>query len=123
MFNKKYALILAFGIFTVLPQHTYASSIKEASPQEQEKVFTEVEIRPSFPGGEAEMYKFIATNIKYPATAVEEGVSGRVIVTFVVEKDGSLSNVKVLRGKHPDLDKEAVRVVKAMPKWIPGERN
>ena len=97
----------------------------EELQSEEEKPVTlgQVELQPSFPGGDAEMYKFLAANIKYPATAAEEGVTGRVIVTFIVEKDGSLSNVKVLRGKHPDLDKEAIRIVKAMPKWIPGKRN
>lgn len=82
-----------------------------------------VEQKPQFPGGEAEMYKWLGNNIVYPPAAAEEGVSGRVVVEFVVGKDGSITNVKVVRPRHPALDKEAVRVVKAMPKWIPGRNN
>ncbi len=80
-----------------------------------------VEKKAQFPGGEAEMYKWLSSNIEYPSDAVEEGASGRVVVEFVVERDGSISNVIILRSRHPSLDKEAVRLVKAMPKWTPGE--
>lgn len=82
-----------------------------------------VEQKPSFPGGDSEMYKWISNNLVYPSAAAEEGVSGKVSVQFVVEKDGSLTNVKVIRGKHSALDQEAVRVIRKMPKWIPGRNN
>lgn len=82
-----------------------------------------VEQKPLFPGGDAEMMKWLGSNINYPPQAAEEGVSGKVTVQFVVEKDGSISGVKVVRGKHPALDAEAVRVVKKMPKWTPGRNN
>ena len=82
-----------------------------------------VEQKPEFPGGEAAMYKWLGDNIVYPSAASEEGVQGRVVVEFVVGKDGSISNVKVVRPRHPALDKEALRVVKAMPKWLPGRNN
>lgn len=82
-----------------------------------------VEQKPEFPGGEAAMYKWLVDNIVYPSAASEEGVQGRVVVEFVVGKDGSISNVKVVRPRHPALDKEALRVVKAMPKWLPGRNN
>ena len=82
-----------------------------------------VEQKPSFPGGDAAMMKWLGENISYPAAASEEGVEGRVTVQFIVEKDGSVSNVQVVRGKHPALDAEAVRVVKKMPKWTPGRNN
>lgn len=82
-----------------------------------------VEQKPEFPGGEAAMYKWLGENIVYPAAASEEGVQGRVVVEFVVGKDGSITNVKVVRPRHPALDKEALRVVKAMPKWMPGRNN
>jgi len=82
-----------------------------------------VEQKPSFPGGDAAMMKWLGENISYPAAASEEGVEGRVTVQFIVEKDGSVSNVIVVRGKHPALDAEAVRVVKKMPKWTPGRNN
>ena len=82
-----------------------------------------VEQKPEFPGGEAAMYKWLGDNIVYPSAASEEGVQGRVVVEFVVGKDGSISNVKVVRPRHPALDKEALRVVKAMPKLLPGRNN
>ncbi|MBD5233712.1 MAG: energy transducer TonB [Bacteroidales bacterium] len=82
-----------------------------------------VEQKPEFAGGEAAMYKWLSDNIVYPSAASEEGISGRVVVEFVVGKDGSITNVKVVRPRHPALDKEAVRVVKAMPKWVPGRNN
>lgn len=82
-----------------------------------------VEQKPEFPGGEAAMYKWLGDNIVYPSAASEDGISGRVVVEFVVGKDGSISNVHVVRSRHPALDKEAVRVIKNMPKWIPGRNN
>lgn len=91
--------------------------------EEQPMNIAMVEQKPQFPGGEAEMYKWLGANIVYPPAAAEEGVSGRVVVEFVVGKDGSITNVRVVRPRHPALDKEAVRVVKAMPKWIPGRNN
>lgn len=78
---------------------------------------------PEFPGGDAAMYKWISEHLVYPAAASEEGVSGRVTVEFVVSKTGAIENVRVVRGRHPALDKEALRVVKAMPKWNPGRNN
>ncbi len=91
--------------------------------EEQPMSIAMVEQKPQFPGGETEMYKWLGSNIVYPPAAAEEGVSGRVVVEFVVGKDGSITNVKVVRPRHPALDKEALRVVKAMPKWIPGRNN
>ena len=82
-----------------------------------------VEQKPEFPSGEAAMYKWLSENIVYPSAASEEGVQGRVVVEFVVGKDGSITNVRIVRPRHPALDKEALRVVKAMPKWMPGRNN
>lgn len=79
-----------------------------------------VEQKAQFPGGDAAMFKWIAENMKYPTQAIEEGIQGRIDVQFVVEKYGSVSNVKVVRGKHPALNAEAVRIVENMPKWTPG---
>ena len=78
---------------------------------------------PSFPGGPAALMKFLSENIKYPVVAQENGVQGRVVVAFVVERDGSITDVHIARGVDPSLDKEAVRVVKSMPKWTPGKQN
>ena len=91
--------------------------------EEESKVFDIVEQMPSFPGGPAALMKFLSENIKYPVVAQENGVQGRVVVAFVVERDGSITDVHIARGVGPSLDKEAVRVVKAMPKWTPGKQN
>ena len=90
---------------------------------EPEKVFEVVEQMPSFPGGDKALLEYLSSNIKYPVVAQENGVQGRVVVSFVVEKDGSITDVKVVRSVDPSLDKEAQRVVKSMPKWIPGKQN
>lgn len=90
---------------------------------EQNKVFDVVEQQPQFPGGMGALNQWLGSNIKYPAMAVENGIEGRVIVQFVVERDGSVSGVHVVRGVDPSLDKEATRVVAQMPKWIPGKQN
>ena len=90
---------------------------------EQPMSIAMVEQKPEFPGGEAAMYKWLSDNIVYPSAASEEGVQGRVVVEFVVDRDVSITNVKVVRQRHPALDKEALRVIKAMPKWIPGRNN
>ena len=87
------------------------------------KVFDVVEQMPSFPGGNDALMKFLQENVKYPVVAQENGVQGRVVVSFVVEKDGSITDVKVVRSVDPSLDKEATRVVKSMPRWIPGKQN
>ncbi len=102
--------------------------IKEAVAQpepkpEVEKVFDVVEQMPSFPGGPSALMEWLSNNVKYPVVAQENGVQGRVVVSFVVERDGSITDVKVVRGVDPSLDKEASRVVKAMPRWIPGKQN
>ena len=91
--------------------------------EEEDKVFDIVEQQPLFPGGPAALMKYLSENTKYPVVAQENGVQGRVTVQFVVEKDGSISDVHVLRGVDPSLDKEAVRVVKSMPRWTPGKQN
>lgn len=91
--------------------------------EEENKVFDIVEQLPLFPGGPAALMKYLSEHTKYPVVAQENGVQGRVTVQFVVEKDGSISDVHVLRGVDPSLDKEAVRVVKSMPRWTPGKQN
>lgn len=87
-----------------------------------EEIFVVVEDQPLFPGGNAAMMKFLSDNIKYPVIAQENGIQGRVICNFVVEKDGSITDVQVVRGVDPSLDKEAVRVIQQMPRWNPGKQ-
>ena len=92
-------------------------------PEVSTKVFDVVEEMPSFPGGQGALMSYLASNIKYPVVAQENGVQGRVIVSFVVERDGSISDVRVARSVDPSLDREAQRVVKSMPRWKPGKQN
>ena len=98
-----------------------APEVVEEEVVEQE-IFKIVEEMPAFPGGEAKLMEYVAKNVKYPQIARETGVQGRVYVNFVVEPDGSVSNVSVLRGIGGGCDEEAVRVVKNMPKWKPGKQ-
>ena len=87
------------------------------------EIYQVVEQQAVFMGGISELMKYIDSNKKYPAIAVENGIQGRVVLKFIVEKDGSLSDIKILKGVHELLDKEAIRVVKAMPNWTPGKQS
>lgn len=96
--------------------------VTQAEP-ESEKVFDMVEQMPSFPGGQTELMQFISKNLKYPTIAAENGVQGRTVCQFVVGADGVVRDVKVLKALDPYCDKEAVRVIKSMPRWIAGKQN
>lgn len=91
--------------------------------KEPEKPFVSVEQMPQFPGGDAELMKFIGSNLKYPTIAAENGIEGRVVIRFVVSKEGTVTDAQVVRSLDPSCDKEAIRVVKSMPKWVPGKQN
>ncbi len=95
---------------------------EEDEEPEVEQIFDVVEENPEFIGGMAKLYEYLGKNIKYPEMAKENSIQGRVYVQFVVWKDGTIRDVNVVRGVHPTLDKEAVRVVKSMPKWTPGKQ-
>lgn len=91
--------------------------------EEEEVIFMVVETMPEFPGGQQALFKYLSENVKYPVIAQENGIQGRVICQFVVNKDGAIVDVEVVRsGGDPSLDKEAVRVIKSMPKWNPGKQ-
>ena len=91
--------------------------------EEEEVIFMVVETMPEFPGGQQALFKYLSDNVKYPVIAQENGIQGRVICQFVVNKDGAIVDVEVVRsGGDPSLDKEAVRVIKSMPKWNPGKQ-
>ena len=91
--------------------------------EEEEVVFVVVESMPEFPGGQQALFKYLSENVKYPVIAQENGIQGRVICQFVVNKDGSIVDVEVVRsGGDASLDKEAIRVIKSMPKWKPGKQ-
>jgi protein TonB len=100
----------------------YEPVIVEEEEVEEEEIFIVVEEQPSFPGGDRERIRFLAENIEYPQLARESGIQGTVYVTFVVEKDGSVTDVRVMRGIGGGCDEEAVRVVKMMPQWKPGKQ-
>ena len=107
----------------VVREHKEEIIVEEKHEPVKEEIFTAVEQMPQFPGREGELLKYISTHIKYPTMAAENNIQGRVVVKFVVQKDGKVGEVVVLRGKDPDLDKEAVRVVKTLPNFIPGKMN
>jgi tonB family C-terminal domain len=95
------------------------------APKEEvtQKVFDVVEVMPSFPGGQGALIQYLNSHVKYPVVAQENGIQGRVTISFVVERDGSITDVKVARSVDPSLDKEAARVVSSMPRWTPGKQN
>ncbi len=95
---------------------------EEEEEEEEAKVFFIVEDMPEFPGGEMALRQYIANAIEYPVIAQENGIQGKVYVTFVVDKDGSVSDARIARGVDPSLDKEALRVVNTLPKWKPGKQ-
>lgn len=137
--SVKYLLAIPVGIALMLGNAVQASSdliniitenefITENNigeiqqvPQKKNGVYVTVEKMPAYPGGESAMHAFIADNLKYPAEAQKAGIQGRIIVRYIVKNTGEVSDVSVVRGVAPALDNEAVRVVKAMPKWTPGK--
>lgn len=96
---------------------------KKPEPEKKEEIFKAVEQMPQFPGGDAALAKYLSSHIQYPSMAQENNIQGRVIVQFVVQKDGSIGQVKVVRSVDRDLDKEAIRVCKGLPKFVPGKNN
>ena len=124
----------AVGAFTVEGNDEVGGAVLKAKEEiaapeppkhvvEETKIFTVVEQMPMYPGGDAALMGYLRDNIHYPTVAAENGVQGRVVVGFVVERDGSITDVKVLRSVDSSLDREAMRVVKSMPRWTPGKQN
>ncbi len=109
------ALMAVFGLTTVTAQKTVVA-------KKNQKVFDIVEQMPEYPGGQAALFEFISKNVKYPEDAVKKKVEGKVFVTFVVDTDGKITDVSLLRKVFPSLDAEAIRVISAMPNWIPGKQ-
>ena len=87
------------------------------------KVYDTADEMPAFPGGPNGLMQFISSNLHYPLVCEENGIQGRVVCSFVIERDGSVSDVRIIKSVDPSLDKEAIRVVSSMPKWIPGRQN
>lgn len=105
-----------FGLTTVNAQKTVVA-------QKNQQVFDVVEQMPEYPGGMQALFEYLSQNVKYPEDAKQQKIEGRVIATFVVETDGSISNVEVVKPAFPSLDAEAVRVLSGMPKWTPGKQS
>ena len=109
------ALMALLGLTTVSAQKTVVA-------KKNQQVFDVVEKMPEYPGGQAALFEYLSTNVKYPADAEKKKVEGRVLVTFIVNTDGSITDIELVRKAFPSLDAEAVRVISGMPKWIPGEQ-
>ena len=109
------ALMAVFGLTTVSAQKTVVA-------KKNQKVFDVVEQMPEYPGGQAALFEYLSKNIKYPADAEKKKVEGKVFVTFVVDTDGKITDVSLMRKVFPSLDAEAIRVISAMPNWIPGKQ-
>ncbi|GJM60685.1 energy transducer TonB [Persicobacter diffluens] len=117
-------LDIDFSETTQIPDQKISEVVFEEAPEEEviEEIFTIVEEKPDFPGGVGEFYQYVSKAIKYPAQARRMGISGRVFVQFVVEKDGSITQVEVVKGIGGGCDEEAKRVISASPKWDPGKQ-
>ncbi len=113
------ATLSVLALLLMVNTNAMAQSKKIAN----DKVLEKAEVMPQFPGGDQAMMKFVSENVQYPEEAKEKEISGRVLVGFIVEKDGSVNEVKIIRGIGGGCDEEAVRVVKAMPKWKPGKQD
>ena len=111
-----------YVVSTCYVDHSDSSADPTPMSSSDDKIFEVVEVLPSYPDGANAMYTFISKNVIYPAVAKANRIQGRVIVSFVVEKDGSISNPVIVKSVDPSLDEEALRVIKAMPKWIPGRQ-
>ncbi len=120
--DDKEDIVEAEVIDQEIKEDTKVEIVQRQEVIEEEQIFTIVEEMPSFPGGEAELFKYLGKNIKYPQMATDAGISGVVYVTFVVDKEGKIRDVKVLRGIGGGCDEEAVRVVKSMPTWKAGKQ-
>jgi protein TonB len=112
---KRFLLLLSAILLTNI-----AFCQEEVKVSDEEAIFFVVEVQPEFPGGMDSMYAFIQKNLIYPEKAKAEGIEGRVFITFTIEKDGSVSNVKILRGIGGGCDEAAKEVIEKMPKWKPG---
>ena len=119
-YGLKWRLLATLSVLALLFM-VNTNAMAQSKKVANDKVLEKAEVMPQFPGGDQAMMKFVSENVQYPEEAKEKEISGRVMVGFIVEKDGSISDVKVVKGIGGGCDEEAVRVVKAMPKWKPGK--
>ena len=118
MMNKQFMLTMLLMLMS-----TVAMAQHNRGNAGMDKVYDVVEVMPQFPGGQVELFNFLSDNVKYPADAEKKKIEGRVIATFVVDKDGSITDAEIVRSVYPSLDAEALRVINAMPKWVPGRQS
>jgi len=121
MIMKKYVLVIILLIVSLGAWAQNETANKRKS--DDEMIYTELSSPPTFPGGGDAFYKFITDNIRYPAEARAKGIQGKVVLVFVIEKNGTLSNFKVLSSPDPELSKEALRVMNTSPNWHPGTKD
>lgn len=115
-------LLFALGAYSEPVQGELTTPIDEGTPEKTTRIFYEVEQLPRFPDdGDSGLLKWVQSNLKYPEIAKKNGVQGRVVVQFLIKKDGSIGEIKVVRSVEPTLDEEAIRIVKSLPKFIPGK--
>ena len=118
---KKLFLVAVLSVLAT--SHAFSQSNQQVKETEGTKSSQVIEEMPMFPGGEKALVTYLKENLKYPTVPAENGIQGRVIVLFKVEADGSLSDVRIGGSVDPSIDREALRLVKAMPKWIPGKQD
>lgn len=123
MKNVVIKLFFVAVLSVLATSHAFSQSNQQAKETEETKSSQVVEEMPVFPGGEKALVAYLKENLKYPSVPAENGVQGRVIVLFKVEADGSLTDVRIGGSVDPSIDREALRLVKAMPKWIPGKQD
>lgn len=111
-------LLLMLG-FTVI----YSQKRRAVEPVEEEQVYSRVDQKPEFPGGQTALERYIKNNLRYPTTVHEHHIQGRVVCRFIVNKDGTVSDIEVVRSNYPTFNEEALRVLEYMPKWEPGLLN
>lgn len=122
--NEKNRVALAYVISDIVTLETPTNADNGSSQEsDQTKVYDIVEQMPSFPGGTSALFEYLSKNIRYPKKAEKKGEQGRVIICFTVERDGSIIDIRTVKSVSPELDSEAQRVVKSMPRWIPGKQN
>ena len=123
---RKFRLLLLLLIGIAIPSLFYAQDRQNGNAvqgKDAEYAFEQLEVKPEYPNGNEGLGKYLSENIKYPKKALKNGVSGKVFVQFVIDKTGKVTNVVAVRGVEKSLDKEAVRVIKSMPKWKPGMKD
>ena len=130
--GNKNATVKADGVLEVVVVEQTPPGVQKTEPVEmpngmeverQSKVFDVVEQMPQFPGGPSALFQYLSANVRYPETAHKAGVEGRIIATFVVEKDGTITESKIVKSVSPELDAEALRVLNSMPRWVPGKQD